>query len=289
VDRTFNLDLATTAAILEFFRQRYVAGLFLHFEMIPDRFPGQKLRDLIAAFPAGSLQFEVGVQTFNPDAAALISRRQDNAQVEQNLSWLRRDTGVHLHADLIVGLPGEDASSFAAGFDRLLALGPQEIQVGMLKRLHGAPISRHDQLWGMVYSPQPPYEVLQTRLIDFPTMQRLRRFARYWDLSGNSGRFRHALPLLWQPDPTGPADCSPFAAFMELSDWLFNCVGRTHAIALPRLAGLLETYLLQAGRPSQVVAGALAQDTRATATCGPRRQARHAASQEPLPTSGQDK
>jgi hypothetical protein len=79
--------------------------------------------------------------------------------------------------------------SFAAGFDRLIALGPQEIQVGILKRLRGTPIVRHDAEWQMVYNPHPPYEILQNKLIDFATMQRLRRFARYWDLVGNSGNF----------------------------------------------------------------------------------------------------
>ena len=120
--------------------------------MIPDRFP-DSLRGVIRQFPAGALQFEVGVQTFNDDVAALISRRQDNEKLEENLRFLRDETGVHVHADLIVGLPGESAESFAAGFDRLVALGPQEIQVGMLKRLRGTPIVRHDAAWQMVYSP----------------------------------------------------------------------------------------------------------------------------------------
>ena len=74
-------------------------------------------------------------------------------------------------ADLIAGLPGEDVESFACGFDRLVALSPQEIQVGMLKRLRGTPIVRHDAEWGMVYSPHPPYEILQTKHVDFATMQ----------------------------------------------------------------------------------------------------------------------
>jgi len=99
---------------------------------------------VIAAFPPGSLQFEVGVQTFNEDVGALIKRRQNYERLEENFHFLRGKTGVHIHADLIVGLPGETVESFAAGFDRLVALGPQEIQVGILKRLRGTPIVRHD-------------------------------------------------------------------------------------------------------------------------------------------------
>ena len=122
VDRTFNLNLKTSSAILDFFLKRHTPGLFVHFEMIPDRLP-EALREPIRKFPPGALQFEVGIQTFNTEVAKLISRRQDNAKVEENLRWLRVETGVHVHADLIVGLPGENLESFAAGFDRLVALG----------------------------------------------------------------------------------------------------------------------------------------------------------------------
>jgi hypothetical protein len=87
--------------------------------------------------------------------------------------------------------------SFAAGFDRLVALGPQEIQVGIFKRLRGTPIVRHDREWGMIYSPHAPYEVLQTKTMDFETIQRMRRFARYWDLMANSGNFLRTTPLIW--------------------------------------------------------------------------------------------
>jgi radical SAM superfamily enzyme YgiQ (UPF0313 family) len=238
VDRTFNLNLNVGRSILEFFLERYRPGLFLHFEMIPDRLP-EPLREPIRRFPPGALQFEVGIQSFNEEVCARISRRQDAAKVEENLRFLRRETGVHVHADLIAGLPGEDLDSFAAGFDRLIDLGPQEIQVGILKRLRGTPIVRHDAEWGMVYSPSPPYEVLKTAHVDFPTMQRLRRFSRYWDLVANSGNFVETTALLW------PGGTSPFHSFLRLSDWLFERAGRNHSIALLNLAELLFQYLTQ--------------------------------------------
>jgi len=236
VDRTFNLNIQTSRALLEFFLERHREGNFYHFEMIPDRLP-DALREVIAKFPPGSLQFEVGIQTFNPDVGRLISRKQDYSRLADNFHFLRERTGVHVHADLIVGLPGETVESFAAGFDQLIALRPQEIQVGILKRLRGTPIVRHDTEWQMVYSAQPPYEILQNRLIDFATMQRLRRFARYWDLVGNSGNFVGSTPLLWRDQP------SPCAAFLEFSDWLHAQTGRTDSIALARLLELLFTYL----------------------------------------------
>lgn len=254
VDRTFNLNLATSRRILEFFLERLRPGLFLHFEMVPDRLPPE-LRELLARFPAGQMQLEVGIQTFNPEVATLISRRQNYARLEDNLRFLRSHTGVHVHADLIVGLPGESIESFGAGFDRLIALQPQEIQVGMLKRLRGTPIVRHDTAWQMVYSPLPPYEILSTRLIDFATMQRLRRFARYWDLIGNSGNFVATVPLVWA------GGASPFHAFLQLSDWLHRQEARQHALALVTLMERVFVYLTrELGQPAERVATSLARD-----------------------------
>ena len=239
VDRTFNLNVPTSRAILEFCLARWKPGLFFHFEMVPDRLP-EGLREVIAKFPAGSLQFEVGVQTFDEATAARISRRQNYTRLEENFCWLRANTGVHIHADLIAGLPGETLESFGAGFDQLIALGPQEIQVGILKRLRGTPITRHDDEWQMIYSAHPPYEILRNKSLTFETMQRLRRFARYWDLVGNSGNFVGTTPLLWGGhSPALP----PFQSFLHWSDWLFAKLGRTDSIALARLAELLFSYL----------------------------------------------
>ena len=255
LDRTFNLDLRASMEILRFFHDRWQPGMFLHFEMIPDRFPAE-LREWIVRFPAGALQFEVGIQTFNPEVAARISRRQNYARLEDNLRFLRTETGVHIHADLILGLPGESLESIAAGFDRLWRLGPQEIQVGILKRLRGTPITRHDAEFGMVYAPRAPYELLCGRDLDFPTMQRLKRFARYWDLTANSGRFAKTLPLLLE----NPADASPFRAFMAYSDHLHARHARQHGIAPEVLGERLLEMLIIRGIPATTAREALAAD-----------------------------
>jgi radical SAM superfamily enzyme YgiQ (UPF0313 family) len=229
IDRTFNLKIAHSTAILQFFLDRMdaenSAGLMVHFEVIPDRLP-TALKDLLIQFPAGSLQFEVGVQTFDPAIQALISRRQDNEKTKENLLWLRQNTEAHIHADLIFGLPGDTLAGFAQSFDQLFKLGPQEIQLGILKRLRGAPINRHTAEYQMKYSPAPPYTVLATRDITFEELQRVGRFARYWDIFGNQGRFKHTLPLIMAE--------APFERFLAFSDALFAHESSTWKIALRR-------------------------------------------------------
>ena len=235
VDRTFNLKVDASVRILQFFLERLTDDLFLHFEVIPDHLPA-RLKALLVQFPPGVLQLEVGIQTFDVEVQQRISRRQDNEKTSANLAWLAQHTHAHLHADLIFGLPGETLERFATGFDRLHALRPHEIQLGLLKRLRGTPIARHTQAWGMHYATEPPYTVLQTGAVDAETVQRFMRLARYWDLIANSGRFTATLNELLQ----GP---SAFAAFWAWSDWLWQTTGKTHGLTPEVLVDALFTYL----------------------------------------------
>ncbi|MCD2518045.1 DUF4080 domain-containing protein [Massilia sp. G4R7] len=285
VDRTFNLNVKTSLRIMQFFLDKIEANpddpVYAHFELVPDHLP-EALKESIAKFPPGALQFEIGIQSFNPEVQALVSRRQDNAKAADNIRWLTERSSTHLHVDLIAGLPGEDVASFARGFDQLVGLGAQEIQFGILKRLRGTPIIRHTEPFGMVYDPYPPYTVLATNRIDFPTMQRLVRFARYWDLVANSGRFAHTTRVLL-------AD-APFENFMAFSDWIYTRTDATHRIALEKLAKLVQEWLQLRGMPREEAAALLASDyagkvdkvdtqaaPKAPAAVAPVRQVRHLA------------
>jgi len=284
VDRTFNLNVKTSLRIMQFFLDKIEAApndpVYAHFELVPDHLP-EALKESIAKFPPGALQFEIGIQSFNPEVQALVSRRQDNAKAADNIRWLTERSSTHLHVDLIAGLPGEDVASFARGFDQLVGLGAQEIQFGILKRLRGTPIIRHTEPFGMVYDPYPPYTVLATNKIDFPAMQRLVRFARYWDLVANSGRFAHTTRVLL-------AD-APFENFMAFSDWIYSRTDATHRIALEKLAKLVQEWLELRGMTRSDAAALIASDyagkvdtpapkpAAATTPVAPMRQVRHLA------------
>ena len=237
IDRTFNLKIATSIKIMEFFLEKMSAEkIYLHFELIPDHLP-EKLKSVIQQFPEDSLQFEIGIQSLNPDIQDIISRKQDNEKVRTNLQWIRQHTHAHIHADLIIGLPGETSASFAAGFDQLVKMEPHEIQVGVLKRLRGTPIIRHTNGFDMRYNPLAPYEILSNNIIDFNTMQTLKRFARYWDMIANSGRFKHTKLFLLGD--------TPFENFLALTNWLYNVTDQTHKLALPRLFNLLFKFMTE--------------------------------------------
>ena len=234
IDRTFNLKVSSSITIMEFFLDRMTEDLYLHFEVIPDNLP-DKLKETIKRFPANSLQFEIGIQTFDPEIQSLISRKQNNEKSRENLRWLRENTGAHIHADLIFGLPGDTLENFSKSFNELAELIPQEIQLGILKRLRGAPINRHTEEYQLRYNQKAPYNILCTRDIDFMTIQQVNRFARFWDMIGNSGRFPNTLPVILEEDP--------FQRFFQLSNGLYLSAEGTWKISLKRLYNLLYEQL----------------------------------------------
>lgn len=241
VDRTFNLSISTSLRIMQFFHERMEKGLFLHFEMVPDRLPIE-LREMIKKFPPGSMQFEIGIQTWNPEVSKLVSRRQAYNKIRDNFAFLTQETGVHIHADLIAGLPGETLESFADGFDSVAGLGAEEIQVGILKRLKGTPIIRHDQEWKMVYQQHPPFQVLQTRAMSFETLQRIDRFSHFWNLIPNSGNFKKTFQLIVDLASKREKP-SLFWEFDELSLFLTKRHPQGHGIALLSLVESVWIYL----------------------------------------------
>lgn len=234
IDRTFNLPKNHSEAILQFFLEKK-ENFFLHFEMVPDHFP-EKLKVLIEQFPVGSLQFEIGIQSMNPEVAARIGRKQDYQLIEKNLRYLASVPSVHLHTDLIMGLPGETFESIGRGINQLYGLCQGEVQLGILKKLKGAPIAQHDIEFSMCYQDQAPYEVLQNSTLDFFQLMDLKRLARFWDLFVNSGNFPLTLPLLLEN--------TPFEAMIDFSRWIFQATLATHKISLDRQAKLLSDYLI---------------------------------------------
>ncbi|MCK9461648.1 MAG: DUF4080 domain-containing protein [Proteobacteria bacterium] len=252
VDRS--VEHGVTTGLLDFFLERAGEGAFVHLEIFPGAIP-PPLLERIASFPAGAVQLEAGVQSLSDAVASRVGRRQDGARVEAAIRGLVEGTRTHVHADLIAGLPGEGFEGIAESFDRLRRTGVHEIQIGVLKRLRGARIARHDAAYGMAYRETPPYDVLSTSAVDFAAMQRLKRAARVHDLVCNSGRFPKTSALLLDAP-------SPFRALVGFADFLHARVGAPVGIALPRLAALLFEHLTEfCGLPKGDVADAIADDT----------------------------
>jgi len=253
IDRTFNLNVKIAARLLDFFLSKCEAEpCFVHFEVIPDHFP-EALKERISRFPAASLQLEIGIQTLNEEVARRIHRNLKLKKIEQNIRFLESETAAHMHLDLIVGLPGESLASFGENLNRLCAMTASEIQIGILKKLSGTTLNRHDHDYGMVYSDRPPYDILKNSCLSFEDIQQMKRFARFWDLFYNSGNFKQCMSLLW---PDGDV----FKSFHAFSVWIYGQTQSTWKISLERLAELLFNYLTQQGHKPDALAESMLSD-----------------------------
>lgn len=255
IDRTFNLNIKIASRLLDFFLEKCLLPeetCFVHFEVIPDHFP-EALKSRIAQFPAASLQLEVGIQTLNPEVATRIQRNLKLDKIKENITFLEQQTAAHMHLDLIVGLPGESLESFGLSLNQLCAMSHSEIQIGILKKLSGTTLDRHDQEFGMVYSNMPPYDILKNSQLSFDDIQHMKRFARFWDLFYNSGNFKQSIHLLW---PDGDV----FEQFYRFSGWIYQQTQSTWKISLERLAELLFLYLQEHGYSQAQLAECLLSD-----------------------------
>ena len=252
IDRTFNLNIKTATRLLDFFLSKDEA-LFVHFEVIPDHFPAA-LKERMTQFAPATLQLEIGIQTLNLDVAKNIHRNLKLDKIYDNIQFLEQKTSAHMHLDLIVGLPGEDLQSFGKGLDTLVALTDAEIQIGILKKLAGTTLDRHDKQFEMVYSDIPPYDILRNNTLSFDDIQQMKRFARFWNLYYNSGNFTRSAKMLWQ-------DGSVFESFFDFSLWVYAASNSTWKISLERLAQYLFEYRVQVqGAEKQEVALLLLKD-----------------------------
>ena len=237
LDRTFNVNIKRALKIIEFFLEKIEVKkerLVVHFEMVPSLFPDE-LREVLSLFPPESLRLEIGIQSLNRETCARIGRLCDPEKELDTLRFLREKTNAIIHSDLIAGLPGEDIASFGKGFDRLwqalYGTPPNlraEIQLGILKLLPGAPISRHSEAFKMRYNPLPPYEIEETAALGAVDICRIRNFARFWELIVNRGLVNFA--------PDEPV----FDKFMALSDLLFAHFGRNWGIDRDELLEILK-------------------------------------------------
>lgn len=192
VDRTFNADPARAVAITERVLALYRPGLSWHFEISPFALPAE-LVTLWQQAPRNYLRLEMGVQTLHAQSLAAVGRRGDWLAAEPTVRSLIAAGRVHLHLDLIAGLPLDTPAQFAASFHRLHQLNAHYLQLGFLKVLPDSLLSTDAANYGLVYSSQPPYQVLATPQMPAEYLFALHRTEHIFNALYNKAAFRSEL------------------------------------------------------------------------------------------------
>ncbi|MBE5796126.1 MAG: DUF4080 domain-containing protein [Clostridiales bacterium] len=261
IDRTFNCHRERTKFLLRGLigaRQRGELGaVCYHFEVAADLFDDETL-DLLASAPAGLFQMEAGLQSFHAPTLDACDRHTDMARLVDHVRRILAPGNVHLHIDLIAGLPQEDFATFGQSFDLAFSLRPHQLQLGFLKLIHGSRLRESD--WGQRYAPDPPYEILSTPWITYAELRRLHDAAEAVERIHNSGRFTLAEELVLTH--TG---MRPFELYLLLGSRMAQKRGRWSLDALTRM---VHDTLLSLGVPGDALRDAMVLDRLATDNTG---------------------
>lgn len=212
IDRTFNCKKSHAMAIWKYLHEHDNGVTNFHFEITADLID-QETIDFLKTVRKGLFQFEIGVQSTNPQTIRAINRNVDFAALSEIVQQIKDGGNIHQHLDLIAGLPYEDYDSFGCSFNDVYALHPDQLQLGFLKVLKGSMLHQKQKEFEIVYHDTAPYEVLTTHELPYADTLRLKYVEEMVETYYNSGRFLHTLAYLV------PLYESPFAFFEALSQF----------------------------------------------------------------------
>ena len=232
VDRTFNFDRERAKAIWRGLSGAEYTKEY-HFEICASLLDAESI-DILSRVPRGKFRLEIGLQSTNPETLAAINRTLDVKRTLENTKKLYEAGNLFVHLDLIAGLPYEGYDSFRRSFNDAYGVC-DELQLGFLKILCGCEMEKNAERYGIVYSAEPPYQVLKTKWLSFAELQKLSLIDEISDRISNSESFRHTFP--WLPLAYGDA----FEFFEKFGEFFENKYGKHHDIAKVSQVG---TFLL---------------------------------------------
>lgn len=239
VDRTFNANMNHANQILQFILLQYGKeiphGICFHFEIAGDILREETFA-LLAQMPLGAVQLEIGVQSFHEKTLDAVNRKTDAERLQANIRRLTAMGTMHIHIDLIAGLPHEGLAEFAQSFNKGYALGAHALQLGFLKLLHGSTLRNNAQTYPFEYHENAPYEVRATPWLSQHELTSLHHMADAVDRVHNSGRF--SLSVAYVIHASG---LTPFAFFFGLG-YAGHQANLHHKISLDEYTAFLLRY-----------------------------------------------
>lgn len=220
VDRTFNANKRHALRILDIVREESkllsdAQPIRVHCEMAGDLFD-EEWMDYFRAYPRGLIQLEIGVQSTHIPTLRIVARPQ-NFEIWKKYVPEMQTLGIPLHLDLIVGLPEENWTNFRTSFNDVYRVTPDMLQLGFLKLLKGSGLRLHSNDYGLIYTPDPPYTILETPVLSHGEILQLLRMEDLLDKYYNSGKFTHALVEVLKLFPT------PFDFYHEFAEFWDHC------------------------------------------------------------------
>lgn len=212
VDRTFNCNEKHTMEIWQYIKEHDNGITNFHFELSADILTKKEI-EYVRTFRDGLVQFEIGVQSTNPDTIQAIHRKMNLDRLKENVAMVHQGRNIHQHLDLIAGLPYEDLQSFHRSFNDVYAMQPDQLQLGFLKVLKGSPMHQMAKEYGIQYHSKPPYEVLSTTWLSYEDVRTLKGIEEVVERYYNSLQFESSLRYLVEQEQDAFAFFEKLAMF----------------------------------------------------------------------------
>ena len=196
VDRTFNADRNRAKEIFRYIIDNRGETCF-HMELAGDLLDNETI-ELLSTASKGLMQFEIGVQTTNERTMDAIRRRIQQKPLFDNIRALMKADNIHIHLDLIAGLPYEDMESFANSFNEVMELRPHVLQLGFLKLLDGSAIRVEEEKYNYKYTENAPYEVISNDFMSYDDILLLHDIEDVFERYYNSGDFKRSTDYMIQ-------------------------------------------------------------------------------------------
>lgn len=253
VDRTFNCNKKHAMAIWRHLAQQDNGHTNFHFELAGELMDEEMMEFLQGVRP-GLFQFEIGVQSTNEETLGAINRKANLPLLFSNVQKLSKPGNIHLHLDLIAGLPFEGAAQFEKSFNQVYTQQPHQFQLGILKVLPGSGMEEKTGAYGIRYAQKAPFEVLYTKWLPYQQLCRLNQIAHMVELYYNSGRFTFLVRHICAAFATPFAFYNALAEFYDASGYFdrplsklgqYNLLGafmQNHGISLTEVAQYLCRY-----------------------------------------------
>lgn len=241
VDRTFNCNKERAAKIWAYILERSQdSGTNFHFEIGADLLEKSHI-ELLKKFPNGKIQLEIGIQSTNEKTLRESCRYAPTSKILQNISAISQKQNINIHTDLIAGLPYEDLDSFKKSFNEVYSLKSNQLQLGFLKLLSGAPLNNMIEKHGYVFTPYPPYEILKNKYISFEELSILKEVEDALERFYNSSRFSLSLEELEKIFPNA------FEMYLEISKELKKLKLLFAPVSTKRLYDFLSNFSKERG------------------------------------------
>ncbi len=212
IDRTFNVNGPRTMELLQFMKEKDNGVTNFHCEIAAELLTTEQIA-LLNSLRPGLVQLEIGVQSTNMDTLNAVNRKTELDALKKTVAAVREKNNVHIHLDLIAGLPKEDLASFKNSFNEVYGMHPHQLQLGFLKVLSGAPMEQMAEEVDIVYQSAPPYEVLSTKWLSYDDIILLKKVEELVEVYYNSGQFVYSMLYMQH------FFAAPFSLFEELAQY----------------------------------------------------------------------